>query len=108
MIRDTTSNAISDQAAEAHRQAYNAAFDELGLSWHWDAVTYATLPGQGAERVRAYLETEHAHLLRAYDADFLVQAIETAKERCHTVMLRRRSVTHTGRAASSYASYAAA
>ena len=62
----------------------------------------------GGEGVRAWLERERPHLLRAYDADFLVQAIETAKERCHSVMLRRRSVTHIGRAASAYASYAAA
>ena len=70
-------------AAEAERSAYNTAFTELGLSWHWDAGTHRAL-GDGAparERLRRYLETEQAHLLKAYDADFLVNAIQAAKDR---------------------------
>ena len=65
----------------AHRHAYNAAFDELGLAWHWDAATYDRLKMQGRNGVRSYLEAEQPHLLRAYDADFLVDAVETAKAR---------------------------
>jgi hypothetical protein len=72
----------ADPAAEAERHAYNAAFEELGLSWHWDPGTFARLRGRGRERVRLYLEAEHAHLLRAYEADFLLEAIETARSRC--------------------------
>ena len=65
----------------AHRHAYNAAFDELGLTWHWDAATYDRLKAQGRNGVRRYLEAEQPHLLRAYEADFLVDAVETAKAR---------------------------
>jgi hypothetical protein len=50
---------------------YVLAFAELGLDWHWD----------GREPVRAYIEREHPHLLRVYDADFLVNAIETVRTR---------------------------
>ena len=74
-------NIPADPQAEAHLAAYNAAFEELGLNWSWDAATYARLTG-GAQGVRAYLESEQAHLLRAYEADFLVNAIEAAKSRC--------------------------
>jgi hypothetical protein len=81
---------LDDHAAERQRIAYNAAFDELGLNWHWDPITYALLPDHGPAGVRHYLEKEHQHLLRAYDADFLVQAIETAKQRCLDVMRPRR------------------
>ncbi len=80
----------ADQASEAHRQAYNAAFEELGLNWHWDPVTFACLPAPGRDGVRAYLETEHPHLLRAYDADFLANAIETAKARYYETMAGNR------------------
>ena len=72
---------IFDQTKESHRHAYNAAFDELGLSWHWDVATYSRLEAAGCEPVRRYLENEQAHLLRAYDADFLINLIETAKAR---------------------------
>ncbi|MGZ5181396.1 MAG: hypothetical protein ACXWC6_10905 [Ramlibacter sp.] len=73
---------------EILRQAYNSAFEELGLAWHWDRATYAGLPA-GRPGVRAYLEREHPHLLRAYEADFLVDAIETAKSRCESMMKSR-------------------
>lgn len=63
-------------------EAYNAAFYELGLRWHWDGATFAALQPCGAapaERLRHYLQTQQAHLLRAYDLDFLVEAIELRK-----------------------------
>lgn len=70
---------------EFHRNAYNAAFYELGLKWHWDPETYQTLlPKEDEkERIRFYLERHHAHLLKVYDADFLVEAIESTKKRCY-------------------------
>jgi hypothetical protein len=70
--------------ADAQRQAYNAAFYELGLRWHWDANEYACQMGVQSQRshLRRYLETRHPHMLRAYDADFLLDAIQTTMARC--------------------------
>jgi len=101
MIASQDHDILDDQTDESHRQAYNAAFEELGLSWHWDPVTYARLPARGRDGVRAYLQKEQAHLLRAYEADFLVNAIETAKARCHQAMVDNRCRTglYRGRAA---------
>lgn len=65
----------SPRASEAH--LYTAAFHELDLSWQWDPATY----GGGREGLRAYLEKEQPHLLRAYDADFIVNAVEFTRER---------------------------
>jgi hypothetical protein len=74
--------AIADPAREAQRHAYNAAFEELDLPWHWDAATYQRLTSHGHGcGVRRYLETERPHLLRAYDPEFLVAAVEAAKAR---------------------------
>ncbi|MFD2271559.1 hypothetical protein ACFS07_11370 [Undibacterium arcticum] len=57
---------------EFHLSAYNAAFYELGLRWHWDADTYHALRRNACEkeRIRIYLQTNQPHLLKAYDADF--------------------------------------
>lgn len=73
-------------AIEIERSAFNAAFYELGLRWHWDSDTYEALAANPCERarVRHYLETEQSHLLRAYDADFLTEAILAAKRRRQT------------------------
>jgi hypothetical protein len=70
-------------AEELHRNAYNAAFCKLGLYWFWDADTYCNLLpiSEERDRIRRYLESEQPHLLRAYDADFLLDAIEAAKSR---------------------------
>lgn len=67
----------------AQRDAYNAAFAELGLRWRWGNETLAQLQSIGSEsdRVRRYLDLHQAHLLTAYDADFLVNAILEAKAR---------------------------
>lgn len=72
---------------ETERNAYNAAFYELGFRWHWDGATYGELlrhSSNSTERIRHYLETRQPHLLRAYDADFLVSVIQETQlgKRC--------------------------
>ncbi len=64
---------------EVERSAYNAAFYELGLGWHWSAATFESLQSRDdpCERIRHYMEQQHPHLLRAYDAEFLACAIES-------------------------------
>lgn len=69
--------------AEVHNNAYNAAFHELGLSWHWDTDVYSRACAMDERTgLRNYLSEHQAHLLTAYDAEFLVDLIYTAKERC--------------------------
>jgi hypothetical protein len=75
-------NPNANPDAEARRNAYNAAFHELGLDWFWDSG--CAMPDSADERacVHAYLAQHRPHLLTAYDADFLVDAILAAKARC--------------------------
>ena len=63
------------------RDAFNAAFRELGLRFHWDAATFQALRsiGDDKQRVMRYLETHEPHLLKAYDATFLIDAVLAAK-----------------------------
>ncbi len=80
------SNASIEQGHdEMELDAYNAAFFELGFRWHWDRATYSELlhaSRDPSERILGYLRGEHPHLLKAYDAAFLVGAIETRKSLC--------------------------
>ncbi|MFM0738733.1 hypothetical protein PQQ51_15945 [Paraburkholderia xenovorans] len=80
--------------AEIHAQlcAYNAAFDELGLRFRWDAYTLVSLAAIDGEqaRVAAYIETHHAHLLNAYSAEFLSQAILEKKSARYPACLTLR------------------
>jgi len=72
--------------AEAQCNAYNAAFHELGLRCVWDAGHYADAAAGSDDRtgLRNYLAQHLPHLLCAHDADFLIEAILAAKERCQT------------------------
>lgn len=82
-------NSIQQGAlADAHRNAYNAAFHELGLRFHWGSADFqggACADGD-RECLRKYLQAHQPHLLKAYDADFLVDAIQAAKERRFSAM----------------------
>ncbi|WP_342619639.1 hypothetical protein [Rhodoferax sp. GW822-FHT02A01] len=62
------------------RDAYNAAFYEIGLNWYWDEKIYADLTCQfdsPAEQIQHYLNAQHPHLLRVYDATFLTDLIQS-------------------------------
>jgi hypothetical protein len=88
-MRENDSQACADDARttenqdERERNAFNAAFSELELGWHWDEKTYSDLRAIESEdgRLRTYLTQQHRHLLTAYDADFLVDVIRQTKQR---------------------------
>ena len=69
---------------EAQRQAYNEAFHELGLRWHWDRQDYDCQMCVESQRahLRRYVESHHPHMLRVYEAEFLVNAIQTTMAGC--------------------------
>jgi hypothetical protein len=45
--------------------------------------------------VKRYVEAEHAHLLRAYDADFLADAVLEAKERTLRALVKSPTSART-------------
>ena len=62
---------------QAQQHAYQAAFEELGLEGGWNPSVH----GAGAEGLRNWLRQERPHLLRVYDEEFLVEAVESTRER---------------------------
>ena len=63
--------------------AYNAAFDELELDWHWDRAILDELAAitSEKERIVAYLRNHRPHLLKVYDAGTLAEHIAETKAR---------------------------
>jgi hypothetical protein len=86
-----SSPAVLAQSEDAHRNAYNAAFRELGLGWRWDSDTYRELLRIPEERTRigAYVQSQHAHMLKAYEIGFLSELVYETKERCYAQLLER-------------------
>jgi hypothetical protein len=75
-------SAEHDRQLEAHLCAFNTAFAELGLRFRWDARTLYSLASIAGERERiaAYVEAHHPHLLKAYSMEFLCEAILARKQ----------------------------
>ena len=64
---------------EAARNAYNTAFSQMEIDWHWDADIYRELLADGGQPVRSFVERHRPHLLRAYAIDCLINAVETTR-----------------------------
>lgn len=77
-----TRDSAHDAEVEAQLCAYNAAFEELGLRFRWDERTLTSLATihDEHEQIAAYVQAHHAHLLRAYSAEFLSMAILDRKK----------------------------
>jgi HAD superfamily hydrolase (TIGR01509 family) len=68
---------------EAHRAAFNAAFDEAGLEWHWSVATYARLleVSGGKERIRYYWQRVDPAGAASPDAGAVIDAVHACKTR---------------------------
>ncbi len=72
---------LAETERDGHRCAFNAAFEELGLSWRWDADTYGALleVAGGKERLSHYA-LRHG-FKNGDDLDALVARLHRAKTR---------------------------
>jgi hypothetical protein len=96
VLHDLHAPAATDGTSEAHRHAYNAAFHALDLNWQWDPATFADVQRYGRAGVQSWIEIEQPHLLKAYAAGFLVDAIESTKARCLGAYEREASTQSAG------------
>jgi HAD superfamily hydrolase (TIGR01509 family) len=74
---------LADTERDGHRPAFNAAFAQAGLDWHWDVDLYGTLLGVagGKERIRHYCERHDREFLNRPDASDVIAALHAAKTR---------------------------
>lgn len=78
-----TATVLANDPLAAELAAYNHAFCELELPWSWDATTLSQLKSIAADSdvVSAYVERSQAHLLRAYEKEFLRDLVHAARDR---------------------------
>lgn len=77
------------ETEETHRRAFNRAFGEAGLGWHWDAVLYDELLAVtgGKERIRHFMTSRRIEPPAGPDVDTFVRALHAEKTRFYTAML---------------------
>jgi HAD superfamily hydrolase (TIGR01509 family) len=72
---------LADTERDGHRLAFNTAFAEHGLDWHWDEALYGELLAVtgGKERIRFYAERHAPEMLARADFPELVRRLHLAK-----------------------------
>jgi beta-phosphoglucomutase-like phosphatase (HAD superfamily) len=72
---------LADTERDGHRIAFNAAFEEAGLPWHWDVALYGELLAVtgGKERMFHYARLHAPELLAKPEFANLVRKLHTLK-----------------------------
>jgi HAD superfamily hydrolase (TIGR01509 family) len=80
---------LADTERDGHRPAFNAAFEEAALGWHWDVDLYGELLAVtgGKERMRFYAERHDPDFLAQPDADEIIKQLHAAKTRHYLALL---------------------
>jgi HAD superfamily hydrolase (TIGR01509 family) len=80
---------LADTERDGHRPAFNAAFEDAALAWHWDVDLYGELLAVtgGKERMRFYAEHYDPDFLAQPDADEIIKALHAAKTRHYVAIL---------------------
>lgn len=80
---------LANTERDGHRPAFNAAFAEVGLSWHWDEAFYGTLldVAGGMERIRYYAEHFDPATCARPDYQELIKRVHDIKTRNYQRLL---------------------
>ena len=89
---------LANTERDGHRPAFNAAFTEVGLSWHWDESFYGTLLviGGGLERLRFFAEHFDPATRARDDFDGLMQRVHDIKTRNYQRLLAAGAIPLRG------------
>lgn len=76
---------------DLHRRAFNAAFKEFGLAWHWDFAIYKELLSiaGGQERIRHYMGRAEPSLLKRPDCTNFIKAMHKGKNQTYNELIGR-------------------
>jgi HAD superfamily hydrolase (TIGR01509 family) len=85
---------LADTERDGHRVAFNHAFAEAGLDWHWDEARYGDLlrVAGGRERLVHYIGSEAAHI-DAGERDALARRLHASKTG-HYVRIVEDGIVH--------------
>jgi beta-phosphoglucomutase-like phosphatase (HAD superfamily) len=72
---------LADTERDGHRPAFNHAFADFGLDWHWDEALYGELLAitGGKERMRHYAEHYAPEIAGCDDFDARIKSLHAAK-----------------------------
>ncbi|MCA1926746.1 MAG: HAD family hydrolase [Thiobacillus sp.] len=79
---------LADTERDGHRPAFNQAFADAGLDWHWDAALYGKLLAVtgGKERMKHYIDQYRPDYVKTADFDEMVVNLHKAKTRHYSAL----------------------
>ncbi|MFV2034520.1 MAG: HAD family hydrolase [Halocynthiibacter sp.] len=82
---------MADTERDGHRVAFNQAFADAGLDWHWGVELYGKLLAVtgGKERMRHYIDAFRPDYEKPDDFDAMVVQLHAAKTRHYTGLMRQ-------------------
>ncbi|MEE9357092.1 HAD family hydrolase [Candidatus Vondammii sp. HM_W22] len=85
---------LANTERDGHRVAFNTAFKEAGLDWHWDEPLYGALlkVTGGKERVRHYLEKFNREFEKPDNLDQFIASLHQSKTRCYVELLEKGAI----------------
>jgi HAD superfamily hydrolase (TIGR01509 family) len=85
---------LADTERDGHRPAFNLAFAEAGLDWHWDVALYGKLLAVtgGKERMKHYIDQYRPDYSKPADFDQMVAALHKDKTRHYTALAARGGI----------------
>lgn len=85
---------LADTERDGHRPAFNAAFQDAGLNWHWDEALYGELLSVtgGKERMAYYAQQHDPAFLVGADAPERIVRLHAAKTRHYVRLLEAGAI----------------
>lgn len=85
---------LSDTERDGHRVAFNQAFAEAKLDWHWDVETYGRLlkVTGGKERIRYFIEDFLTDFDTPDDLDGFIKQLHQSKTRHYVQLLQSGAI----------------
>ena len=82
---------LADTERDGHRPAFNAAFADAGLPWHWDEGLYGELLSVtgGKERIRFFCERHAPDFLCQADVAARIKELHAVKTRHYAALCAR-------------------
>jgi HAD superfamily hydrolase (TIGR01509 family) len=86
---------LAETERDGHRVAFNRAFADAGLTWHWDETLYGELLAVtgGRERIAHYARQYAPDWLAAPDAELRIAQLHTSKNAAYEALVRFGAVT---------------
>ena len=79
---------LADTERDGHRPAFNQAFSDAGLDWHWDVALYGKLLAVtgGKERMKYYVEQFRPDYQKPANFDEMVAELHKSKTRHYATL----------------------